>query len=68
MSHHIPWCGCDPNHLPTHARGKVAGCKFNDDPRERLIQDTDAFIANAGLVGTKADAVALLRRWIELDG
>jgi hypothetical protein len=68
MSHHTPWCGCDPNHLPTHARGRVTGCKFNEDPKELLIRDTDQFIVNAGLIGTKADAVALLRRWIELSG
>lgn len=68
MSHHIPWCGCDPNHLGTHERGKTVGCKFNEDPKELLIRDTDQFIANAGLIGTKNDAVALLRRWIELNG
>jgi hypothetical protein len=68
MSHHIPWCGCDPNHLPTHARGRVAGCKYQEDPKELLIRDTDEFIANSRLIGTKADAVVLLRRWIELNG
>lgn len=72
MSHHIPWCGCDPNHLPTHARGKVAGCKFNQDPREVLVRDTEQFLQEHSrmISGTilGSDAIALLRRWIDLDG
>ena len=65
MSHHVPWCGCDPNHLPTHSRGRVAGCKFNADPRELLIKATEAFLNDVSGVD---EAIVLLRRWIDLDG
>lgn len=69
MSHHIPWCGCDPNHLPTHSRGKMVGCKFNDDPQEKLIRDTEEWLKEMSVAsGMDTRAVALLRRWIDLNG
>jgi hypothetical protein len=69
MSHHIPWCGCDPNHLPTHERGKTTGCKFNEDPKEVLIRDTEQYLNNFPNTGINTGvATALLRRWIELNG
>jgi hypothetical protein len=67
MSHHIPWCGCDPNHLPTHARGKYAGCKFNEDPKEVLIRNTEEYLYETHSFAEER-AMALLRRWIDLNG
>jgi hypothetical protein len=61
----MPWCGCDPNHLPTHSRGNMTGCRYNDDPKEVLIRDTEQWLRQPSNV---ADAVALLRKWVNLNG
>lgn len=68
MSHHTPWCGCDPNHLGTHSRGRVAGCKFNGDPKELLIKATEEYLMLPSELQKIGDAKALLGKWMDLDG
>lgn len=63
MSHTAGWCGCDPNHLPTHVRGGI-GCVHADDPHEKLIRDSESFLLSEGK--TVPEAATIIQRWLTL--
>jgi hypothetical protein len=63
MTHQASWCGCDPNHLPTHVRGGT-GCKHANDPHEQLIEDSEQFLRTDG--ATMPGPAAIIQRWLNL--
>lgn len=74
MSHTAGWCGCDPNHLPTHVRGGT-GCVHADDPHEKLIRDSEEFLVKDGSQEftapikwgeLKSEAATIIQRWLTL--